>query len=251
MVHLRAIARFSLMILYVPWGVGRFLLEAPFRPRRVRERETFLRWSRYCCRLLGIEITQHGQAPEPPFFLVSNHMSYLDIMVLGVCTGGRFIAKSEIGRWPLVGWSAGLVGTVFIDRRSLRDIPRVVELITSALDAGDGIIIFPEATSTDGSKVHSFKSPLLAPVAKSGFPVSYASLRYETRPGEPSARDAVCWFGSATLLDHFYRLCMLSGISAELRFGEETLKHTDRKELALQLEESVREIFVPVVGEAG
>ena len=118
--------------------------------------------------------------------------------------------------------------------------------IADALDTGNGLVLFPEGTSTDGSQVHRFKPSLLEMAVRSGRPVDYCSLSYRTPPGERPASLSVCWWGDMNLLSHVYGMLALPGYEATIEFGGEPVSATDRKELAQELRQAVDEIFVPV-----
>lgn len=205
-------------------------------------------WARTVVRVLNVDIEVVGPSPRPPFFLVSNHLSYLDIVILASQVDGVFVAKKEVREWPVVGFLCHHMGTIFIDRTARGDIPRVVGRIEEVLDAGEGVVLFPEGTSTSGASVAPFLPSLLAPAARGGLPVATAALSYSTPSGAEPAHLAVCWWGDMTFTDHFVRLLSLPRLSARVAFGNEAILESDRKLLAERLEAGVRRLFVPVAG---
>ena len=94
-----------------------------------------------------------GRPPEPPFFLVTNHLSYVDIPVIGSQVGAIFIAKSEISSWPAVGFMCRSINTIFIDRTLRRDLSRVMREIDREMEHGMGVVLFGEGTSSKGATV--------------------------------------------------------------------------------------------------
>ncbi len=252
---LRGVVRYPAIVLFsglmfVLWVVGATLV---LRRQRwlVPLRRTAMRvWGRCLLAILGVRVVRSGVAPRPPFVLVANHTSYLDIPLLASAAGGVFVAKHEIAGWPLIGLVVRSVGTIFIDRGLRRDIPRVLEEIEEVLAFGDGVVLFPEGTSTSGEEVAAFRPSLLEAPARGRLPVSCAALSYRTGEGEPPARTAVCWWGDMTLLDHVWRLTKLRRVEATLTFGEHQAIDEDRKALAADLHARVREMFVPVGGAA-
>src|SRR5699024_9092949 len=104
-------------------------------------------WARLMCIILNIDISLKGTPPEPPFFLVSNHLSYIDVIPLWLLINGTFIAKSEVSTWPFFGWATKILGVIFIDRNMRRDVHRVNNLIASSISHRQGVMIFPEGTS--------------------------------------------------------------------------------------------------------
>src|SRR5262249_46056827 len=155
--------------------------DATFRARVL----TF--WSRWSARLIGMRIRVRGNPPAAPFFLVSNHLSYVDILAIASQAPCSFIAKAEISSWPIMGRLCLAVGTLVVERESKGDIPRVIARIESTLANGVGVVLFPEATSSKGAEVLPFRPSLLQAAARAKMPVSYASLSYRTAAGEPPA----------------------------------------------------------------
>ena len=169
-----------------------------------------------CIRILGGRLRIEGEPPAAPFFLVSNHLSYVDILVLASCLDGFFIAKIEIRHWPLFGLLSRTVGTLFIDRELRRDVVRVNGLIEEVLDSGYGVILFPEGTSTQGHEVAAFRSALLDYPARRGMPVHVAAVGYRTPPGELPAHLAMCWWGDAQFAPHARQLLGVRSFEATL-----------------------------------
>ena len=188
-----------------------------------------------------------GEPPRAPFCLVSNHLSYVDIVLLGSRLGCVFVAKGEVSDWPVIGFLARAAGTIFVNRRSKRDALRVLEIIERRIGLGDGVVIFAEGTSSRGDTVLPLKPALLEWAARTGLPVGYASLSYRTPAGVPSADLAVCWWGDMTFGPHLLDLCRLPEFHATLTFGREPIRDRDRKQLAARLHRAVREQFIPVV----
>lgn len=210
----------------------------------------FRTWARFCLWVLGVRLTVKGTPPQAPFLLVSNHLSYIDILALSSQLDGVFVAKSEIARWPVIGLACKLVRTVFVDRETKRSLPRVLAEIDDRLAYGQGVIFFPEGTSSGGAEVAPFRPPLLEAAAQSGHPVHYASLAYRTLPGENPAHLAVCWWRKMTLPDHLFRLASMPGFEASLAFGGEPVHDHDRKELARRLHHEVVGLFEPTMPHA-
>lgn len=234
------------------WTGGMFLLlitgmwaTRPWPALRQRWRHRVVRrWARGLGRIVNMRVRTIGPRPRAPFFLVANHLSYVDIVLLFGELETVFVAKHELGQWPILGYLTRLVGTIFVDRQSRRDAIRVIEAIDRRIEEGDGVVVFPEGTSSDGSTVYPMKAALFEWAAQRRFPVQHAAIHYRTAPGAPPARDAVCWWGSRSFVPHVLELCQLKGFEATIRFGDDPLIGTDRSELALRAREAIEANFV-------
>lgn len=235
--------------IYVTLRSG-LLLRAGKSPARAAARvrwqgRVYRAWARMLLKVLGVRVTWEGPAPEPPFLLAANHLGYLDILVLGSRLPLTFVAKAEIASWPVIGHICQKAGTVFLERERKSDLLRALEVLDAALANGAGIAFFPEGTSSIGTTVLPFRSPLLALAARSGRPVWAASLAYRTPPQELPAHLSVCWWGDAPFLPHVKVLVGLAEIHATVSLAPEPFAHEDRKQLASALREAVVERFVP------
>jgi 1-acyl-sn-glycerol-3-phosphate acyltransferase len=188
-----------------------------------------------------------GEPPAPPYFLVSNHHSYLVVPILYTCLRGSFLAKSDVASWPVLGTMARTMGTLFVDRSKKSDLTRVIGEVERRLARGGAVVVFPEGTSTRGERVLPFKPPLFEVAVRTGSPVSYASISYRTPEGAPSADEVVCWWGSMPFLPHVYRVLTLPSFEATLTFGPEPIVAADRKTLAHRAHTAVERSFTPVV----
>ncbi len=248
MKQIRAAFRMSMFFaatlgLYYFWWIARFFVRDKIRWRQT----TFYNWTRSFVKISHMNIEVKGVAPEPPFFLVCNHLSYTDIGALRSAVKGVFVAKKEVEGWPVAGAICRDMGTVFIDRQNRRDIPRAGNLIVERLDAGEGVIVFPEGTSTKGETVLPFNSSFLQFAAERDLPVSYASISYSVADGLPPARDYVCWWEEIGFFAHMWRLFKLPEYTAVITFGRDPISDPDRKVLAAKLHDHVAEQFVPVL----
>ena len=224
-----------------------FLLRRSAGAWRTFRRAVLRRWGRASLAILGCRATVRGAPPSGPFLLVSNHLSYVDILLLSAFAPGRFVSKAEIRDWPLAGAMCRTVDIIFVDRGRRRDVTRVGSQIAEALAGGDSVILFPEGTSTPGDAVATLKPSLLAPAAAAGVPVDWAVLRYETPEDEPPAFLSIAWWGNMALTPHAPDLLKLRRIDAEIAFGSEPLRGADRKDLARRLHERMTGAFRPMV----
>lgn len=235
-------ARLVLFLLWSAAIAALWRLRRPFIPRPGRKvaAARFSRWwSLGVLRLLEIRVTTHGPLPSTPFFLVTNHLGYLDIAVIASLVPCTFVSKAEVAGWPVFGTLASLAGTLYVDRKSKRDAGRVSRLIPEHFAAGGSLAVFAEATSTAGFAVAPFRSPLLEFPAATGFPVHSAALRYLAPAGFPPAAASMCWWGAADFLPHFLNLFRMRGMAADIAFSAAPISAPDRKTLARDLHDAV------------
>jgi len=178
-------------------------------------------WNHSCAKLvlpfMGIRLKVTGKPPARGL-LVSNHLSYLEVLTFGAALPCCLVSKAEIGRWPFFGILARAGGTLFVDRSSRASAEAVTEQIAERLKGTVPVLFFPEGTSTDGSKLLRFHSRLFTPAAVAGVPVTAASIRYVPDDGSPERE--LCWYGDMKFLPHAWKTLGAAGFTAELHFGE-------------------------------
>jgi len=188
-------------------------------------------WSQSAGRLvlkaLGVHYRVEGRPPTHGL-VVSNHLSYIDILVLAAAMPCFFVAKMEIGGWPFFGKAARSNGTIFVDRGSLSSAMSVAEQMTERLKLPIQVpvLLFPEGTSTDGSQVIRFHSRLIDPATSIGAPITTAAIRYVIDGGVEERE--LCWYGDESFATHLWKVLGTAGFSAEVRFGEPRV-YTDRR----------------------
>lgn len=134
-------------------------------------------WYERLLMILRVEIEQVGHLPRPPALLVSNHVSWLDIPVIGSLTHSNFLSKDDVRRWPVVGWLAAAAGTLFI-RRGAGEAGSVARQIARHLEADGLLTLFPEGTTTDGREVRPFFPRLFSAAIETNAPLVPVALRY-------------------------------------------------------------------------
>ena len=214
-------------------------ISIPFvrRDRRLDARGAWLHgWCRFACRVLGIRIRTHGSVPSSGL-LVSNHLSYLDIVVLSSIRPCVFVAKRDVARWPLFGWLAHAAGTIFVDRERRFSSPKVVNGIRDAIAGGSVVVLFPEGTSSDGSTVLPFKSALLESAVQLRSPIAAASIEYALDEG--SVAEEVCYWRDMTLVPHLLNLLFKREIRANYSFSPAKVRAGNRKEIARELRDEI------------
>lgn len=216
------------------------------RRSRALRRPVVRLWGAGLLRILGARVRQEGTPPKPPYFIVSNHLSYVDVFFLAQQMGCVFVARANMQRWPIMGRIASSSQQIFIDRRHARDSMRVMGLIEDVLAKNDGLHVFAESTCSRGAEVCAFKPALFEVAAEKGIPIHCAALSYITPEGEPAASDCVAWWRSEPLSDHLRRLLRLPGFEAVIRYADAPLTGEDRKALAQKAHDQVAALFTPL-----
>ena len=198
--------------------------------------------------LFGIQPHVKGAIPTRGL-LVSNHLSYMDIVVLASLTPAVFVAKREVRSWPLFGWFATMGGSLYVNRARRTQVGEFAAAIQTELDRGALVILFPEGTSSGGQNVLPFKSSLLEPAARDTHPLAAGLIQYQLDDGDVS--EEVCYWKDMTLLPHLLNLLSKRRVGVEVRFAPVEKISTDRKEVAQQLHTEVlrlRERSLPAEG---
>lgn len=177
-------------------------------------------WLQAACRgvlaSLGISYRVEG-SPATHGLVVSNHLSYLDILIYSAAMPCVFVSKAEVNDWAYFGFAARSAGTLFIDRSSRASAAAIAEEMEQRLKLPVPVLLFPEGTSTDGSSVLRFHPTLFEPAVRAGAPVTPAAVRYVI--GNEVPERELCWFGDAPFLPHLWKTLATPDFSAEIRFG--------------------------------
>lgn len=207
---------------------------------------TQARWGRGVLSVLGVEVVLVGTPPPGTFLIVANHLSYLDIPLLAALFPGRFVAKSEIAGWPVLGQMARAAGTIFVVQKRQRDVVRVEREMGATLEAGVSVLLFPEGRSTRGLAIERLHSSLLECAVGSGIECLAVTLCYET-PGSPwSPASTVCWWGGMGFWRHAWGLVGLPRIRATAHVAACARRGTERKALAAALRADLEAGFQPL-----
>jgi 1-acyl-sn-glycerol-3-phosphate acyltransferase len=202
-------------------------------PRRVK-------WLRRCALLhakwLGMRVRVHGTVPTNGL-VVSNHVSYLDILGLSIAGSFAFIAKKEVSRWPIFGAYARMGATIFVDREQRSAVGSVAEEMGNHLQEGVPLVLFAEGTSTGGDVVLPFRSSLFEPVVKLGCPVTACGLRYTMKDGRVA--EEIAYWRDMSFTPHIFNLFRKTGFTLDVHFGPQRPRSTDRKTLARELQAEV------------
>ncbi len=199
--------------------------------------------------LLSIEVEIIGETDQSKKsnLFISNHLSYLDIPILGSKFPLRFVAKSEVESWPIFGFLAKKGRSIFI-RRNKKDSLIQKNKILDMLSLGEKIFIFPEGTTSDGNRVLEFKSSSFSSVENQNFIIQPIVIVYSDLNGIPInrwLRPMIAWYGDMDLKPHLSKLVVLMSIKAQLIYLEpvNTQNFENRKNLSNHLENRIRKVY--------
>ena len=204
-------------------------------------------WCGRIVRVLGFRCEVEGRIPVGGA-VVSNHLSYLDILLYSSVQPFVMVAKTEVRGWPLLGWLTAQAGTVYVQHGGgPKTYPAVNAAMAEAYRSGLPVLFFPEGTTTDGASVLPFRRGLFHSVLNNGVSLRTAALRYTLENaavncGASVAQD-VCWWGEMEFTSHMFGLLGLRGLRAEIRFGEEVVERADRFVLSETAQARVAEMY--------
>jgi len=211
---------------------------------------------RVLCKIMRIRVRIVGtQIRDRPVLFVSNHVSWSDILVIGSLTPVAFVAKSEVRGWPLVGITAQIQRTVFVDRKRRHQTGNANAEIARRLESGTSVVLFAEGTSSDGNRVLPFRSALVGAIrdacrrnGDNRVLIQPMAICYTGMQGLPMGRQhmpLVAWYGDLDFMPHIKMFVKHGAVDAVVSFGEPIAANgeEDRKEMARSLEGAVRRIM--------
>ena len=202
-------ARLALHIVYALGLVALILIPARLtgqvRGRRIRDR-LVQHWFSGLARRLGLRIILEGHPATGRVLRVANHISWLDIVALNAVAPSRFVAKAEVADWPLIGWMAGWLGTLFLRRGDVRSSQRLIEAMGWQLRRDETLTLFPEGTTGDGESPGKFHARLYQPALLTRAPVQPVAIAYPHPLGDRSTHPLAQFVGEQTLTAHVWAL---------------------------------------------
>jgi len=210
------------------------------------------RWARRGCRIMGIRVRRRGvhwPLPGRGGMLALNHLSWIDPIIMAAIHPSVFVTSTETGEHPLLGRICAAAGCVFMERRRRQGLSAERDRLGILMNRLP-VVIFPEATSSDGSAVLPFKSAPFAAAIAARASVSLMALRYRSLDGRrigKRTRDRVCWYGDMTFLPHLMGVLGIGRIDADLDAvgGFDTSATDDRKTLALRAHHLIASFLHP------
>ena len=247
--------RLVVRLLWLGWVIfsGMVALAWFLRLGKSAETDSRIAWMHWMSRrflaVLHCQVTVSGEIPRGGL-IASNHLGYVDILVLGSICPAIFVAKSDVREWPVFGWLASRAGTIFVSRDAPTKVAAQLREMEQPLREGRPVILFPEGTSSDGSSVLPFRSSLLESTISTGTPVTPVAISYDLQ-GEGSVGTEVAYWGDLVLVPHLINLLTKTAFQARLSFGETRPPLPDRKQETRLIQEEVRLLHSSLVGSAG
>lgn len=191
-------------------------------------------WGEKQLRMLGVKLVVEGRPHPGAKLLVANHISWLDIMAMHAVLPARFISKSEVASWPVVGALVTAGSTLYLQRGRARDAMRVLGLVADALRAGDTVAVFPEGTTSDGTGLLPFHANMLQSAIDAQAPVQPVALRY--RDSTHAVSPAVAYIGETSLGQSLWWIACADGLEVKVSFLPARQEaHPERRVLAAAL----------------
>jgi 1-acyl-sn-glycerol-3-phosphate acyltransferase len=196
-------------------------------------------WSLKMLRLCGMRLVVHNDSArlDAGALVVANHISWIDIYVINAWRPTPFVSKAEIRQWPVVGWLAQQLGTVFIQREKRSDAKRIMHELSDRLSAGELMCVFPEGTTSDGLKLLPFHANMFQAAVSASSPVQPLCIMYEDAQGRQSTAPA--YIDEVSLAESLDALLRGGPLTAHVYVGEALAPGADRRSLAAQAEQTI------------
>jgi 1-acyl-sn-glycerol-3-phosphate acyltransferase len=211
----------------------------PVLPIKLRKKMV-QHWCIRLLRILKVKVIIHGDPSTllgtKPYLLVSNHISWLDIHIINSIRPVIFVAKADVSKWPIFGYLASMLGTIFLKREKLSDIKRVIQLMKDKLANQEVVAIFPEGTSSDGKSVLPFKSNLFESAHQAGVNVLPITIQYKEN-GQYSNRAA--FIGDMELIDSIKNILKSNHLVVHVHLSDSLSGRLTRQELASRAHQMV------------
>jgi 1-acyl-sn-glycerol-3-phosphate acyltransferase len=204
-------------------------------------------------RLFNIHVeVKNKPAADEVFLLVSNHMGFLDILALASILPNLFVTSREMRETPVLGLLTEMAGCMYVERRSRLKTVEEMKSVAKALNQGFRVVLYPEATSTNGEQVLPFKRTLMMAAAEAHVPIQPAVINFKEINGEAFTlkwRDHVCWYGEMGFGESAWRAMTLRSLTIQVEFLEKIYPTPtdDRAAVADKAHDMIAAKFRPVI----
>ncbi|HVE06522.1 MAG TPA: lysophospholipid acyltransferase family protein [Paraburkholderia sp.] len=209
------------------------------------------KWSLRFLQLAGMRLVVHNDAArlDTGVLVISNHISWIDIYVINAWRPTRFVSKAEVRQWPVVGWLAHQLGTVFIQREKRSEAKRIMHELAQRLESGQTMCVFPEGTTSDGLALLPFHANMFQAAVSASRPVQPLCLYYEDAHGKQSTAPA--YIGDMSLGQSLDALLRGGPLTAHVYVGDALAPGAERRVLAAEAQASVGHALALLQGEPG
>lgn len=202
----------SFLIMTMIYVLGLFFLRIFAGADRMKSHKLLLHYIQNVYRLMGIRVFVEGELPNEPTLLMGNHRSYVDTVMIPSKIPMTYVARSESRSWPIIGWGASLLGTIWVDRKSKSSRKRTREAVKERLESGFGIIIFPEGTTHRGPDLLEYRPSMFYICAEHGFPITPIAIEYK----DPN----IAWVGKTMFIPHAWKHFGARTIDVKVSYGK-------------------------------
>lgn len=251
---LRLILFVVVILTYLAWSFLCHLFIRDLDKRRARFSKNVSLFSRFILQGFGIHLNVINKpADDQKFLLVSNHMGFIDILMMASVFPMLFVTSNEMRETPFLGLLTEMGGCMYVERRSRTKILEEMKSLIKALQEGFRVVLYPEATSHNGERVLPFKRTLMMAAAHAGVPIQPAVVNFREVNGEEFSlkwRDHLCWYGDIPFATSLWRSLTLKSVNAEIEFLEKIYVNPeeDRGLIAERAHALISAKFIPVKG---
>ena len=239
---LQALYKFARVLGWVVFGYWRVRTVFPKLSDTQQARAVEV-WARGMLAIMGIEVRVKGHPAAGPVLMTANHISWLDILVMHAACHCRFVAKSEIQNWPLLGVLTTGGGSLYIERSSNRDAMRLVHHMADALRQGDVLAVFPEGGTGDGVNLLPFHANLLQAAVSAGAPLQPVALQFVEAASHQRSL-APCYHAQDTLVSSLWRTLCAPPLLAVVRYGDvQSTQGRHRRDCALSVQTAIADLL--------
>ncbi len=230
------------LVMFAVYKVWRLLV--PEGERRITFIMGYSRaWYRVALWILGIRVRAQGSMPPRGAFIAPNHISYLDIIALGSVVPSYFVTRTEILRWPVIGYILRSFDQPAVERHQSHDLRALSDQIGHYLKEGRTLTVFLEGTTTSGDRVLPFRSSIVQGAINAGAPLAPVGMRWSSRDRRIDIAEDVAYWKDHEFGPHVWRLFGLRGLEVDIQFGELIPStETDRKRLSVSARKSVLQL---------
>jgi 1-acyl-sn-glycerol-3-phosphate acyltransferase len=224
------------LVIYLLYGITAIFFHTKIKGRKAQDPivQSFVKnWFSRSCQIVGLSVRPHGEPSTEPVLFIANHVSWLDIPLVGSLVNPRFLSKAEVRNWPVIGWLGEKVNTLFIVRGGRSASEAASAAIVEGLEAKDQILIFPEGTTTDGKVVGRLFPRLFGAPIKANAPIQPIVIHYTESNSDAAQSERVPYIGDQTLIGNLWAMLGSENLIADVYFLPPVdTKDMPRKELA-------------------